>query len=118
MVHYHVKDLNRAFVAHDLLRLRVDEVVVAFVLNGFHERLGEAYAYVEVGYLLIICLAVDEFYNIGMVDSQHAHVGASSGSPLLHGFSGRIEHLHEAYRAACNASCGSYRRTALAQPGK
>ena len=63
-----------------------------------HEGVGDADGDIEVGDLILIGLAGDEFFDVGMIHAQDAHVGAAAGSALGDLTKGMIIHAQETNR--------------------
>ena len=61
---------------------RVAQVEVAVILDRMHELVGERDRNVEIGDRALFGLAADELVNIGVIDPQHAHIGAAPRSSL------------------------------------
>ncbi|MNV67642.1 hypothetical protein D3C71_1604500 [compost metagenome] len=55
--------------------------------------------YIEVVPAARRALGRDELVHIGMVNSQHAHLGAAAGACALHRGAGLVKHVHVAARA-------------------
>ena len=56
-------------------------------LHGLHERVGDADGNIEVGNVVLIDLAGDEIFHIGMVHAQDRHIGATAGIMRHHAVS-------------------------------
>ena len=69
-----------------IVRPRVDQFVVRAVRDGIHERISDGDRDVEVGDLGRVVLARDELFDIGVIHSQDAHIGAPSSPTLFHDF--------------------------------
>ena len=66
--------------ANDLPHFAVtwsDQLEITVVLDRPHERVGDADRDVEVGDLVFAGLAADEVHDIGVIHTQHGHVGAA-----------------------------------------
>jgi hypothetical protein len=61
---------------------RVAQRKVAVVAHGLHERVGDGDRDVEVGDLALFRLALDELFDVRVVDAQHAHVGPAAAAAL------------------------------------
>ena len=82
-VHDTVEHLARAQPADRPLPARVNEIVGRPVLDGVHERVGDADRQVEVLQGAAVDLGLDEVQDVGMVDAQDAHVRSAAASALL-----------------------------------
>ncbi len=71
---------------------------VGVVANGAHKCIGDAHRYVEVGYLILIALAGNELFHIGMVYAQHAHISAAAGATLCNLAEGMVIDSQESHR--------------------
>ncbi|MPN54949.1 hypothetical protein SDC9_202628 [bioreactor metagenome] len=58
---------------------------VSVDLDGFHELVGDGDRNVEIGQVAMI-LGVDEFLDVRMVATQHAHLRATTGAGRFDGF--------------------------------
>ena len=58
------------------------QVPIRVGFDGAHEGVGDADGDVEVGDGVLIGLAGDEIFHVGVVDAQDAHVGAAAGAAL------------------------------------
>ena len=55
---------------------------IGIVADGLHEGIGDADGNIEVGDLVLVGLAGDEFFDVGMIDAQDGHVGSAAGAAL------------------------------------
>ena len=83
--------------------MRIDQFVVAVLLDRFHELFTDSDRDVEVVELSVVLLRRNEIEDIGMVDTEDRHVGAAPRSSLLYSLSGGVEDRHERDRSARDA---------------
>ena len=98
------------------MRRRVYEVIVLTADNCLHELFGETNAYVEIGNLRAVGLALNKRNYIGVVYAQYAHISAAPRASLFNRLSRGVEYLHKAYGTRCNASRRKHRRTQGTKP--
>ena len=98
--------------------IREFQVPAAVVLHRSHEGIGDAHRDVEVGDLVLVGLAGDEFLDIRMVHAQHRHVGAAACSALRHLAEGVVVYAQEAHRAGRLPGGGLDQRALGAQAGE
>ena len=66
----------------DFAVLWVDQVVGVVGFDGTHEGVRYSDADVEISYLTLIGFAGDKFADVGMINAQNSHIGASTASAL------------------------------------
>lgn len=91
-----VEDVFCFDVRDGLFGVRVDEGVVEVFVECFHEGVRDGDAEVEVGEVAFFGFCADEFEDVGVVDAEDAHVGASALAALFDDVGGDVEHAHEA----------------------
>jgi len=73
----------------------VDQIIIGSSLHRVHEVICRCNRKVEIVQFLHVALHINEFFNVGMIDSQHRHVGSPSNTSLLYGFCCLIKNRHE-----------------------
>ena len=73
------------------------EFIIGF--DGLHQRIGHADGDVEVAQVAFV-LGADEFLDVGMVATQHAHLRAAPRTGRFHRLTRTVEHSHVRDRAA------------------
>ena len=82
-------------------RLAIEFELVPFIMIDSLEKLiRHVHGNVEVGERMLIVLGMNKAQHVGMPDAHHAHIRAPTHATLLHSIGGRIENIHERYRAA------------------
>jgi hypothetical protein len=61
-----------------VVHVREAQVPGSVLLHGAHEGVGDADRDVEIGDGVLVGLAGDELFDVGVVDAQHGHVGAAA----------------------------------------
>ena len=113
-----VKNLPGTKLADRQLGAGFHEIVHFALFHRFHELLSDAHGNVEIGDVGVVRLAVDETQNVGMIDPQDTHIGASAGAALLNGLRGHVEDPHEADGTAGYAAGGIDRAARGPQAGE
>ncbi len=85
-----------------LTRPGIYERIRTAFFNGLHEIIGNRYRDIEIGELSCVAFAGDELQNVRVVHSKDAHIGATTGSPLLDSFGGGVEYAHKGNRSRCH----------------
>ena len=98
-----VEDLSGVQLAGHLSRPRIYLVEIFPPLDLLHELGIHAYGYIEVDQRPAVFLGPDELDDVRVGYVQDAHVGAPTGTALLHHVGGRVEGANEAHRAAGNS---------------
>ena len=68
-------------------------------LHRLHEAVGHAHRHIEVVPAARRALGGDELQHIGVVDTQHTHLGATPRARALHGGARLVKHIDVAARA-------------------
>ncbi len=63
--------------------------------DGLHETIGEPHGEIEVCHFMWLEFQCDEVQDVGVVDSQNAHIGAPPGAALFDDIGRQIEQAHE-----------------------
>ena len=85
----------------------VDQLPRLVVVQRLHEAVRHAHGHVEVVPAAGRALGGDELVHIGVVDAQHAHLGAAPRAGAFHRRARLVKHVHVAARA------GGHRRGGL-----
>ena len=101
-----------------LLRALIEQIVVRVGLDGLHELRRDADGDIEVGDLGQIFLARNEFHHVRMIDTQNAHVRATTRAPLLHRVRAGVVQFHERDRSRRHTGRAAHHRPTRAQPRK
>ena len=88
---------------------------IGVLFDGLHKGVGDADGNVEIGDGILVSLAVNEFFDIGMIDAENGHVGAAAGAALGDLAEGLVVDVQEADRAGGFAGGGFNAHTLGAQ---
>ena len=86
------------------------------VFHCLHQGIGHADGDVEVLQVALV-LGMDEALDVGMVATQHAHLGTAPRAGGFHGLAGTVEHAHVGDRPA-GARIGALDLGALGTDGR
>ncbi len=95
----------------------VHQIDLRVVFDRLHERGAHADRQIEVLERALV-FGVDEGFDVGMVDAQHAHLRAPAAAGRFHRFARGVEHPHERQRAAGAAVGAADMRTHRADARK
>ena len=88
----------------------MDQRKVAVGLHRVHEFISDADRNVEVAQVAFV-LGVNEFFNVGVITTQHAHLRPTARASGLYGFARAVKHPHVAHRARGAALGAAYPST-------
>ena len=80
---------------HRLFGPGIEQGKFLALVEGLHKGVGDGDGDIEIGQFIRLILTGDKFFDIRVINPENGHVGPPPGAPLLDGFGGDIENIHE-----------------------
>ncbi len=106
------------FSVSGMVYVRKAQFPGCIVLDSAHESVGDADRNIKVSDRVLVCLALDKFFDIWMIHTKDSHVSAAASTALGDLTKGVIIHTQESDWAGGFTGRCFHDRTAGAQGGK